>query len=506
MNLFFKSFGLLVLTLSCQIAFAEGRDNKHEKVRYVQGGACAPGRGTKKHPYISLDQAYQHTTEWDVLVVLSSTTPLDGGITLNDGQKLIGEENPTTVGLSPTQPTITNTTLNNGGNGAVVNGNVVIENIHFSNLDGSGIQYNNAQDLTIKNVLITDYRVAGLRGVCTNSGVTDIRNLIIRDNGGTAIEEELLAPGIHRELSICTSNLSLTGGVRVFIDNPDNISLVSIKDSYFALRNSGFGIAFINRGRLSALIKDSSFHDTFNTGIFSSSSGSRAESWLEVEGCLFEQGEFGVRISDTGSSTELAVENSVINLGSSAFRSNLFDVTDSSTQNICLRDNKVTAPIFYIARNNSDSRSGRTDVFIDDNFFTGAKAIQIDASTPWNSLTIDAEHNCFMGDSTAAALLSQGGPAGSAIIYAHQNSFSGFVPDIKDLGADLFYEVTDNWWGHAVPVACMPGSCVFAQTCTNGFCQGPVVVGTTKVLANDPLPASIQCPHNCCQRLPVAQP
>jgi hypothetical protein len=48
---------------------------------------------------------------WDILLILSSSTSLNGGITLKDDQKLIGEENLTDIALSPTQPTITNTSI-----------------------------------------------------------------------------------------------------------------------------------------------------------------------------------------------------------------------------------------------------------------------------------------------------------------------------------------------------------------------------------------------------------
>ena len=76
-----KSLGLLVTLTMLAPALAKS-DKCHEKevVKYVQGGASAPGNGTKEHPFATL-QVAQKDPSWDVLIVLSSKVPLTDGIT-----------------------------------------------------------------------------------------------------------------------------------------------------------------------------------------------------------------------------------------------------------------------------------------------------------------------------------------------------------------------------------------------------------------------------------------
>src|SRR5437660_1323379 len=106
-------------------------------VKYVQGGSCNPGDGSKKHPYNSLALA-QADTSWTTLVVLASPVALDGGITMRAGTKLIGEKNPVDGPVSANQPTITNSSSAlNGGNGWLVCRNRSINRIFLADQFGS---------------------------------------------------------------------------------------------------------------------------------------------------------------------------------------------------------------------------------------------------------------------------------------------------------------------------------------------------------------------------------
>lgn len=201
---------VLTLTLSGQLLTAK------DITKYVQGGASAPFKGTKNHPFGLLAQAEADQDNWDTLVVLSSSTVLDGGITLQDGKKLIGEKNPTCGELSPTQPTITSTDINNSnqGNGVIVKGNATIANIYFTNTQASAINYDEADDLTVKNVLITNYDqnnsvAAALLGRSTKNGTTNIEHCIVRNCifATEAIHQETSA-SIQRKLCIRSSEFS----------------------------------------------------------------------------------------------------------------------------------------------------------------------------------------------------------------------------------------------------------------------------------------------------------
>lgn len=522
MNLSIKLSSLLMVASMMLVSSVEG----HEKVKYVQGGSCEGGNGSKKHPFNNLNDA--EAAEWDVLIVLSSTTALDGGITLKNGQKLVGEENPTDIALSPTQPTITNTDSNNhGGNAVIVTGDATIENIYFKDTQASAIQYNDAKDLTVRNVLISGYGkgvddAAGISGTCPNSGETRITHVIIRDNantGGAGIHDEPVM-GAHRELVVCTSEFSGLNwdGIESYPDGADTTSSVRIKNTYMHDTPSGitdyYGMdcASYNGANQTVLVKDSRFTnlgaESLHIYVFAEDNGCLT---LNVDTCSFED-HIGndeiyalyIENNPNQSSIEACVENCTIHLAGSkcyAFQSDL----DSGTQNCRFVDNKVTVGDqgrFYGALNNFTS--GKINTVIKDNFFTGSTAIEILSLSPWESLTIEAIHNCFQGDGTAAAFVANGPASTSATLRAHKNSISGFNPDIKETdNAGVFYDVTKNWWGHATNVPCTPGPCPQFQTCVGVTCKGPVVEGTTNVDARDPLIASIKCPHNCCQPLPT---
>ena len=128
-----------------------------------------------------------------MLIIVSSLFPLDGGITLKPGQKLIGEEDPTGIAISPTQPTIINTGTTNDGNGVVVTGDATIKNLFVNNTNNSGIDTALAENLTIENVRVTGFsqnqafKSWGIGGVEQNSGETRIENVIISNPSGKGL-------------------------------------------------------------------------------------------------------------------------------------------------------------------------------------------------------------------------------------------------------------------------------------------------------------------------------
>ncbi|MCE5293687.1 MAG: hypothetical protein LLF94_03625 [Chlamydiales bacterium] len=191
--------------------------------KYVQGDACSGGTGTKNHPYNTLVAA-QNDESWDVLVVLPSRTPLDGGITLRSGTSLIGAcDDPTETAVAPNQPTITNTSnYSNGGNGVVVNGDAHIERIYFKNTYASAINFDLGENLSVKEVLVTGHNsgqqnssnntlaitdnteVAGIQGKTTLNGTTDLYKVIIRNNFTGSGVNNIARDGAQRHLIVDT--------------------------------------------------------------------------------------------------------------------------------------------------------------------------------------------------------------------------------------------------------------------------------------------------------------
>lgn len=182
-----------------------------EPIMYVQAGTST-SMGTRRSPFSSLAQA-QNYGKWRTLIVLYSPIPLDGGITLRDGQRLIGDK-------SGLMPIISNTGSDNGGNAVITNGNNCIKNLHFQNIVASAINYSSSQDLCVKNCVIEQYntslittsyvipdynqytQVAALEGYCPSSGRTLFKNIVIRNNiTGDAIHD-FQYNGSHRKLSV----------------------------------------------------------------------------------------------------------------------------------------------------------------------------------------------------------------------------------------------------------------------------------------------------------------
>src|ERR1041385_3934579 len=102
---------------------------------YVQGDAAAGGNGSRSRPFATLEQVETASRAGDVIRVVASARPLDGGIQLKDGQRLIGLGELATRAAAGPRATITNT------NAARYNGdairlarNNVAQNIH---LDGA---------------------------------------------------------------------------------------------------------------------------------------------------------------------------------------------------------------------------------------------------------------------------------------------------------------------------------------------------------------------------------
>jgi len=243
--------------------------------KYVKGGLCESGDGSKCRPWNSL--ALAQAGSWETLVVLSSPIALDGGILLKNGQKLVGEKSPVDGPLSYDQPTITNTDLlSNRGNGVLVqSGSVVVKNLHITNTQTSAINYDNAKDLFVKEVLVTghnqsetlvttDYTdhfgqteipVAGIHGQNSQSGKTTLCKVMIRDNHtGPGVYDAPFGAitAITRKLKVIKSNFSglkstqtFNTGVLAASSGVGTKSVVKIykstaADFKAAIRNIGF--------------------------------------------------------------------------------------------------------------------------------------------------------------------------------------------------------------------------------------------------------------------------
>ncbi len=515
-----KSLALLVTLTMLAPALAKS-DKCHEKevVKYVQGGAPAPGNGTKEHPFATLQNA-QKDPSWDVLIVLSSKVPLTDGIILAN-RKLIGEENPTCISFSQTQPTLT--TL-----GVTVVGNSVIENLYIKDTTGSAINYDKAENLTVKNVLITGFNkensgaVAGIQGNSSSPGETIVEHTIIRNNNGTTgVGISDIPVGVSRKLTVCNCTFSaLTNtGINSVAAGLTTLARIVIRDSYFHDFNgtTGTGVSFNANfgGQVTALVKDSSFSnivtasggDHISTGAFSVSGSSVSDLKVKIDRCSFEEvttldSSAAILAGNDSSISEIIVENSV-SMNLAFFFQSIVNHTAVQKNRLC--GNTVTGSVFYGLYNTNTGTLTPVEITdIRGNLFTGGQGISFQEINPWKLLKVTAEHNCFTGTQQSDAFIAGKGNAGNADIFAHKNSFIGFSTDIFDSGSNINYQVSKNFWGHTPAIPCTGGVCSSPyQVCKNNVCLGPIVaiapIFTGFIDASDPLEESIKCPNSFCR-------
>ena len=125
---------------------------------YVQADATAGGNGSRDRPFTTLEQVEGASRTGDTVRVLPSMHPLDGGIQLKDGQRLIGLGEPVTkAAAGRARPTITNTSASryNGDAVRLANNNLV-ENIQIDGAARAGIFGVNAARPEIRGTLITN--------------------------------------------------------------------------------------------------------------------------------------------------------------------------------------------------------------------------------------------------------------------------------------------------------------------------------------------------------------
>ncbi len=554
MKLFLYSLSF-VLILASNISSQPCNDER-ARVRYVQSGASAPGLGSKKNPYISLAQAQSHNTEWETLIVLGSTTALDGGITLLDGQKLIGEVDPIGNPFSPEQSLITNMSLSsNGGNGIVVSGDATIKNIYIKDTKSNVILYDNAKDLTVKNLRVSDF-VSGIVGTCKNPGKTHFERVKMVSSSSAnshGIFETVLG-GIKREFEACLSDFS------GFSSSSSSSSCIEVAahdantESNVTITRSSFHDNVLARGLMILLIPslqaqqhshvdECNFYNNPAAGdIGADPTDVGTFEYLEIDSCLFKldaivnnstAGRDAIRFRTiTGSKGELVVTRNTV-LYRAALLGCQFNGSLSnkdSLQKVTVCNNNVTANEFFFVFNSTSSSPAGTNfpslyADIKNNLYNGVyvsgapttNAFDLQTITgPWNIFDLDIERNCFIGghdpsnNPTGSAFLVNPIPPTSNLsnhgtIRACHNNFENFLYEVHDTQGNLNYLLCQNWWGPSTG-PCTP--CGTYQTCKHGNCFGPtdsqiVITGTgntSVVNASNPLLNPLPCPPHGCSK------
>lgn len=437
--------GFIFFAFMCSFIQADASCHK-KHVKYVQGGLCEAGEGSKRHPFNSLADA-EADTSWNVLVVLPSTTPLDGGITLRPKTKLIGASfSPTDIALNVAQPTITNTTdARNGGNGVVVTGDAVIENIYFKNTWSSAINFNQGRDLIVKNVLVTGHNqgavfspislpngeiieVAGIHGQPTECGKTIIDEVIIRNNhtGSGIIDLPML--GAHRKLIVKETEISELTDV-----NPEtNLNVMNVVAGIFC------GPQGLNAEQ-KAIIENIYVHDFLpqavaNEGVFFlAAEGGKGE--IEVVDSIFDHIHNNSQLSTIHIHIESVTTDSFVLPGIKSEVKAL--VNGCSFQE---PEENITAPVSAVLVETTNSITdwlvkGNTVTNVYDNFVSSSDGIEKGAIIGNKGTGNDAFFLIFTSDQSAF-----GNPQRISKIFIRDNNFVGgndrgaiaVVPNIDD--------------------------------------------------------------------------
>ena len=134
------------------------RKNPNPSKWFVQAGASSEmGIGTQVRPFASLADAEQCSAEGTTIVVVPATAgspPLDGGIVLKNGQKLLGATFSKAAGwLGQSGQRITNT-KNSGDAVVLANGNEVAY-LHVDGATGAAVLGDNVAGAHLHDLLIT---------------------------------------------------------------------------------------------------------------------------------------------------------------------------------------------------------------------------------------------------------------------------------------------------------------------------------------------------------------
>jgi hypothetical protein len=130
---------------------------------HVKADAPPGGDGTRDKPFLSLQAVEVASQAGDTIRVIPSGKPLDGGIQLKDGQRLIGLGDAVTKSTSSgVRATITNTTsARYDGDAIRLANNNLVENIHIDGATRSGIFGVNATGAQIRGNLVTNNMIQG---------------------------------------------------------------------------------------------------------------------------------------------------------------------------------------------------------------------------------------------------------------------------------------------------------------------------------------------------------
>jgi hypothetical protein len=177
----------------------------------TSGNDLSQPLGSMTNPYGTL-AALQADTGCDTLIVLYSEFPLDGGITLRNGQELLGYPGP-----SGMMPVISNTSASaNDGHGIRVAAKNSIKSLHVTNTYNRGISGVGVESLSINDLLITEFGNSGMLIPNTQGTLFAPPGIFVEtiSDARITIENSELADGVSNGIYLS----SFSGNAKIVIE------------------------------------------------------------------------------------------------------------------------------------------------------------------------------------------------------------------------------------------------------------------------------------------------
>lgn len=452
---------------------------------YVDHTATAGGDGRSHSPFDTL-AAFNSTAADDpgdvIFLYEQGGGPYDNGITLLDGQRLVGQgvDLTATVGLTPTlgstfpgvtsNPTLDNNTADNGSNGVVLAQNNALHGLDVGVTGGTGITGTNFGTLTVSTA-----SVVGSGAILNlDSGTLDAAFATLSTSSSTTTGVSLTS--VDGDLTASGGSIAGTAGTAFDVDGgfvsvtfPGTISqsaaarLVQVQNRPIAagaLRFSGnvicntscTGINVANNS--GGTVNFSSGSKILNTGAnpgvaFSNNTGSAI---LFTNGGLDIDTTSGAGIDATGGGAVsvigsgnhidtttgigVSVVNTTIGVGGMTFES----ISVNGATNGILLDNTGTSGFFTVTGDGSTAGSGGTITGTTDDGIALSNASDIDIA--WMSVSNAGVHEIHINvvtdfrltDSVVSDSTNVAGPAGDdehGIFIENLHGVNNLVQDVS---------------------------------------------------------------------------
>ena len=461
----------IFVALSAGSTFATG-STKCFVIGDTSGSNPSKPLGTQNNPYGSLADV-EADTSCETIFVLFSEVVLDGGISLDDGQKLQGLKGP-----GGALPVLSNSTdASNDGHGIVLGADNTIIHLHVMNTYNSGVLGGSVGRLTIQDSVITGFGQSEI--------LTDLIPQLPFFPTLLSPPGILISSAEDADIRIKGNELGKSNSTSVFIRTLDGNARIEIENTEVSDQGHVPG-AGLSPGIAAGAFGDSSMDvKVLNSSVsdigggLSNSDGITVFAYessfvkLEVDGYSYSNPdgdggpsatglEFG-NLVGVGSSIEAKIQNSTFQGGTSDSiqAQNIFPGFGNSLS-AQIHDNEIHGAGIsgILVRTGIFASFGRTTVTIEDNLIIDATEFGFALQNLFEqqtNLEVLLQRNTIINSGIAGLLFFQNGPTPLSLSLDAGLGSLGSEGKNRIVDNPLFDVVTDalpvsaagNWWGSA---------------------------------------------------------